>query len=132
MYALAYLFQVPLFALAAGATGHPLVIVSALLVSLNVGAAPAESSLIAHYSPARWRATAFGAKFAVALGVSALGIPLVALIHTATGGFFWLYVTLGVLAATAGAAACLLPRERGVAADGVAAPGTMPAPSEGD
>jgi MFS family permease len=133
VYVLAYTFQLPIFLFAAIASGYPLLVASAVLVSLNVGAAPAESSLIAHYSPAKWRATAFGAKFAVALGVSALGIPLVALIHSTTGGFFWLYVTLAGLAGILAVAGLFLPPgERRKVAASTPAAGTLPTLSEGD
>ena len=130
VYILSYVAQAPLFFVAAAIGGHSLLITMAALVSLNVGAAPAESSLIAHYAPARWRATAFGAKFAVALGVSALGIPLVALIYDNTGGFFWLFIILGALAGLLATAALFLPSERTIRA-GIA-PLATPAPSQGD
>ena len=130
VFVLAYLAQIPLFVLAASVGGYALLIILMALVSLNVGAAPAETNLIARYSPARWRATVFGAKFAVALGVSALGIPLVALIFDSTGGFFWLFATLGALAALLVAAAIFLPAaERIQARDTVKGPvkGAVPA-----
>ncbi len=130
VYILSYLAQAPLFVVAAALGGHTLLIAMAMLISLNVGAAPAESCLIAQYAPARWRATAFGAKFAVALGVSALGVPLVAIVYDNTGGFFWLFVILGALAGLLATAALFLPSGRTRRA-GIA-PAAAPAPSQGD
>ncbi len=127
-----YLLQAPIFLVASVVSGHALVAASAMLVSLNVGAAPAETSLIARYSPARFLATALGAKFAVALGVSALGIPLVAVIFDKTGGFFWLYVVLAALAATTVVAALFLPPEQRRKPAAASAAATVPAPSESD
>ena len=142
LYVASYLAQAPIFMVAAVAGGPTLLIAAAAMVSLNVGTSPAETALIAHYSPARWRATAFGAKFAVALGVSALGVPLVAFIFDPTGDFYWLYAILAGLAAIVGVAALILPSTRhepGAAAASAApgaAPGTVPgaapAPSQGD
>lgn len=124
VYILSYLIQAPVFFFAAMAGGYPLLILATASIALGVGAAPAETTLISRYSPAKWRATAFGAKFAVALGVSALGVPMIALIYENTGGFYWLFVTLGVLAAILAAAAILLPSPDGKEAllPGAAAP----------
>jgi MFS family permease len=128
VYVLSYLIQAPVFYFAAMAGGYTLLIFATALVALGVGAAPAETALISRFSPAKWRATAFGAKFAVALGVSALGVPLVAVIYDNTGGFYWLFVILGALAAILAAAAMLLPSPEGV---GAALPAQGPAPEAG-
>ena len=108
----AWCCQIPVILLAASASGIPLVGIAILMVLLLNGSAPAESALFARYSPSRWRATAFGVKFVVALGVSALGVPLVARIHDQTGGFYWLFIVLVALAATIALVALALPRER--------------------
>jgi hypothetical protein len=50
----------------------------------------------------------------LSLGVSALGVPLVATVYDRTGDFIWLFAILGVLAALVSATALLLPRERRV------------------
>jgi MFS family permease len=107
-----YVCQIPVLALAATATDLPIVGLMILAVLLLNGSAPAESSLFARYSPARWRATAFGIKFVIALGVSAFGVPLVAKIFDSTGSFFWLYVVLAGLAAMVALVALALPSER--------------------
>ncbi len=121
VYLGAYLLQVPVLLLAANLAGLPVVFAAVVMVSLNVGASATESSLIAHYSPARWRATAFGAKFTVALGVAAVGVPLVALIFARTGGFYWLFVTMAGLAAGLVATGMFLPRQKMAVAGGPAA-----------
>jgi MFS family permease len=112
VYVASYWLQVPVLLLAASLTDWPLVGVAMLMVLLQNGAAPAETSLFARYSPARWRATAFGIKFVIALGVSALGVPLVALIYDGTGDFYWLFVAMGGFALVAAVAGLLLPSER--------------------
>ncbi|HKJ00434.1 MAG TPA: MFS transporter [bacterium] len=116
VYVAAYTVQVPVILLAARLYNWPLVGVCMAMVLLQNGAAPAESALYARYSPARWRATAFGLKFVVSLGVSALGVPLVALIYDGTGGFYWLFVAMAAFALTAASVGLLLPGERGLAA----------------
>ncbi len=112
VYVMAYVIQVPVLMVAAFLSGGSMLVIVFVAVSLNIAAAPAESALIAQYSPAKWRATAFGAKFAVSLGPSALGVPLVAMIYEGTGGFFWLFITLAGLAGMLVAAALFLPGER--------------------
>lgn len=109
LFMLSYLAQVPVFLIAATLTGQPLLIAAVAVISLGTGAAPAETVLVTRYSPEKWRATILGAKFAMALGVSAMGVPVVALIYDNTGGFFWLFVTLAGLAAMVGTAAMFLP-----------------------
>ncbi len=54
---------------------------------LNTSAVAVENVLLANYSPRTWRGTAFGAKCVLSLGVSALAVPMVALIYEFTGGF---------------------------------------------
>lgn len=112
VYIVSFLIQAPVLFLAAALTGMPLLMVSIAMVFINVAALPAENGLLARYTPGKWRATAYGAKFVLALGVSAAAIPLIGYIYDATGGFFWLFVLLGALAAIVFAAAWLLPDER--------------------
>ena len=57
------------------------------------------------------------------LGVSALGVPLVATVYDRSGDFIWLFAILGVLAAVVAATALFLPRER-------AAQAALPAAAE--
>jgi len=132
VFVLAYLAQAPLYFVAAVLSGYPLLIAAVAMVSLSTGAAPAETVLYARFAPAKWRATVFGAKFAVALGVSALGVPVVAMIHENTGGFFWLFVMLGCLAALLVSAAMFLPPVGGERpAAGRAGPEPAASPSQG-
>jgi FSR family fosmidomycin resistance protein-like MFS transporter len=132
VYVVAYLVQVPVLLVAARLFDWPLVAVCMLMVLLQNGAAPAESSLYARYSPARWRATAFGLKFVVSLGVSALGVPLVALIYDHTGGFFWLFVAMACFAGVAASVGLLLPSERSLRSPSIAAAGAAGAAGGSD
>lgn len=106
-----YVIQVPVLMVAASLADWPLLGFAMAMVLLQNGAAPAETAMFARYSPARWRATAFGVKFVIALGVSSLGVPLVAQIFKHTGGFYWLFIVMGALAFLVVLAGLLLPRE---------------------
>ncbi|MFQ5545078.1 MAG: MFS transporter [Acidiferrobacterales bacterium] len=115
VYIWAYVVQTPLLFFAASLMGLPLFFAVSLAVFLNTTAVPVENVLLAHYSPSRWRGTAFGAKFVLALGVGALAVPMVAVIHEVTGDFWWLFVILSILATLIVLAATFLPSERRVA-----------------
>jgi FSR family fosmidomycin resistance protein-like MFS transporter len=112
VYIVMFLLQVPVLFLASALVGWPLLGISVAMVFINVAALPSENGLLARYTPGNWRATAYGAKFVLALGVSASAIPLSGWIFDSTGGFYWLFILLGALAAIVFAAAFLLPNDR--------------------
>lgn len=109
VYVLAWVAQVPLFVIAAHARDLPLLGAMIAVNYLAVLSIPAENALLARYTPAKWRATAYGAKFLLALGVSTIGIKLVAVIYDGTGGFAPLWLILGGCAGFVALAALLLP-----------------------
>ena len=104
-----YAAQVPLLLVAAYLDEALLLIAAIVMVFANVASTVAENGLLAYFTPAKWRSTAYGAKFVLALGVGALGVPLVALIYDLTGGFAWLYLLLGIVAAVVSAVLLPLP-----------------------
>lgn len=111
VYAGVYLAQVPMLLAAAWIGGLPLVLVALVMVCMNLAGIPAENSLLARYTPAKWRGTAFGLKFVLSFGISGLGVPLMAFILKTTGEFVWVFVMLSAIAAIVVAASLLLPRE---------------------
>jgi uncharacterized membrane protein len=90
-----------------------MVAVALLAVAGNMGAIPAENVLLAKYTPARWRGTAFGLKFVLSFGVSGLAVPLVSVLRGHTGGFGLLFGLLAGAALVVALAALLLPGEEG-------------------
>jgi MFS family permease len=111
VYLWTYVFQVPFLFAAAALAGVPFVVAALIMVVLNVGSLPAENSLLARYTPVKWRGSAFGAKFVLSLGVAPVAVQLVAWIQGATGGFFWLFAVLGAASALAVLSILMLPRE---------------------
>jgi len=109
VYILAWVVQVPLFCVAAQARDVPLLAAMMAVNYLGVLAVPAENALLARYTPPKWRATAYGAKFLLALGVSTIGVKLVAVIFDATGSFAPLWLTLAGCAAFVALAGLFLP-----------------------
>jgi MFS transporter, FSR family, fosmidomycin resistance protein len=123
VYVLAWAAQIPVLLIAVRMAELPLLATMILLFSLDVMTTPAENSLLVRYTPGRWRATAFGAKYLLALGVSALGVPLVGVLFDASGDFVSLFLILAAAAAAITVAALFLPREEARAA----APAAVPA-----
>lgn len=109
VYLSCFILQVPLLMLASAVSGATLVVIAMVMVSLNVGALPAENSLVARYAPSNWRGLAFGLKFILAFGISGLGVKLEGVLYDQTGGFAWLFMVLGAIAAVGVAATLLLP-----------------------
>jgi len=112
VYIVAFALQVPFLAIAGSLSGGSLFVAAMIMVSANVGALPAENSLIARYAPSQWRGLAFGLKFILAFGVSGLGVLLEGKLYDLTGGFYWLFIVLACIALVATAAGFLLPNER--------------------
>ncbi|MBL8700584.1 MAG: MFS transporter [Alphaproteobacteria bacterium] len=127
-YLASFALQAPLLLFAAFLDSWPLLAVTIGLVFVSTLAGPAENKLLAHYTPGRWQGTGYGAKFVLALGVSASAIPLIAWIYGSTGGFFWLFILMGGLAGTALLGAALIPAKAGAAAPQPAR--ASPAPAE--
>ena len=110
VYLYSWLAQAPLLLVAALVDGTLLIVLVVAMVVANTIGTPAENSLFARFTPPRWRATAFGVKFVLSLGVAAAAIPLIAWVYAATQGFVWLLIVLACIAAAATLAATLLPR----------------------
>ena len=111
VYLIGYLLQVPILMAFGMFDGPTIVLIAIVMTGLNTATQPAENILIARYTPFSRRGLIFGLKFVVAIGISSLGVLLEGFMFDLTGGFFWLFVVLGGLAAIGAVAALLLPSE---------------------
>src|SRR5204863_87703 len=103
--------QVPLLALA-GTTESYLMLATAVAMMFFVfGQIPINDSMIARYTAGEWRARAYGVRYVVSFGASALAVPLVAWVYKSSGDFKLLYYVLGTLAFITFTAALLFPTE---------------------
>ncbi len=116
VYISAFVLQVPLLIVAASVSGPLMILVAILMVSANNAGLPSENVILVKYIPPARRALAFGLKFVMAIGFSALGVKLEGVLFDATGDFYWLFTVLAAVAAAAAVAAVLLPSERPAAA----------------
>ncbi|MBM84414.1 MAG: MFS transporter [Rhodospirillaceae bacterium] len=110
VYLTCWLIQVPLLLITATLDTALLIPAAAAAVVANTIGSPSENSLFARFSPPRWRSTAFGLKFVLALGVASAAIPMIAWIYAATGDLYWLLVILAGVAVLAAIITGLLPR----------------------
>ena len=101
--------QVPLLFIVTSMTDLPLLVVALLVLSFNLSYSSAENMLIAHFTPIRWRAVAFGARFVLALGAAGITVILAGWVFDSRGSFDVLYVWFGITAIAATAACLLLP-----------------------
>ncbi|MSP81811.1 MAG: MFS transporter [Alphaproteobacteria bacterium] len=114
IYILGYWAQVPAMLGLGLIVGPALLPFAALAVFVSGINAPAENALLARYSPKRWQATAFGAKFVLSLGVAAGSTALVGIVHNATGSFTLLFLGIAAVSCLAGLLARHLPRGAGL------------------
>jgi len=109
VYALGMGAQVPVALVAYFLFGPALVMASAMFVSLNVIGQPAENALLARFTPLSLRGRVYGIKFVLTLGVSALGVGMIPVIHATLGSLDALFVLLAAVALTGFAAAVFIP-----------------------
>ena len=112
IYIVFWSLQVPLLFFIVSFTGLPLLFVTLLVLSFGLTFTAAENMLVARYTPFRWRALAYGAKFVLALGVGGLTVHLAGWMFDRDGNFELLYILFGMAALLAAAAAILLPGRR--------------------
>jgi MFS family permease len=112
VYTGAILFQVPLLLLASSLGGVALILVATLMVMGNSAALPAENLLLARHTPEKRHGLAFGVKFVLFFAAAPLAVQVASWVSARTGEFHWLYLFLGICAATALSVALFLPGEQ--------------------
>jgi MFS family permease len=95
VYLVCYLIVTPCLFLAAIFQSWALLAVAMVAVYMNIASLPSENAMLAHFTPSNWRATAFGAKFVLALGVAAASVPVAGWVQNTYGDFYWLFVAMG-------------------------------------
>ena len=104
------LLQVPVLILAVSLTGWAAFPAALAVMLLVFGEIPITDTLVARYSASAWRARFYAVKYVVALGVGALAVPLVALLHDPSAGFYDLYLLLAGMMLVLGVCALVLPK----------------------
>lgn len=108
--------QVPLLLGAAQAQRLGILLIAFPLMFCIFGAIPINDWVVARYTTEQWRSRVYAVKYVLALGVSALAVPLVAWLHRASDGFQSLFLVLAACAAVIMlTAASVLPAGRSLA-----------------
>jgi len=112
VYLATWLFQVPLFLLAAQAGGFGLILLIVMTATFTASALPAENLLLAACAPEKRHGLAFGLKFVLAFGAAPVALLFVAYVENLTGEFVWLLAAVGAMAASVLLAIVFLPTPR--------------------
>ena len=112
IYIIFWTLQIPILFTIVSLSDVPLLVAVLLVLSFMLAFAAAENMLVAQYTPFRWRAVAYGAKFVLALGVGGLTVHLAGWLFDRNGNFSVLFALFGGAAILAAAAAFVLPGAR--------------------
>ena len=112
IYIIFWTLQIPILFTIVSLSDVPLLIAILLVLCFILAFAAAENMLVAQYTPFRWRAVAYGAKFVIALGVGGLTVHLAGWLFDHNGDFGILFALFGGAAIVAAIAALVLPGAR--------------------
>src|SRR5947207_1233430 len=103
------LVQIPLLAVAANLQGWAM-LVGALAMMLAVfGQIPLNDAIVGKYCADEYRARVLAVRYVVSLGVAAVAVPLIAVLHRTEDGFRNVFLVLAALAAGMLAASLFFP-----------------------
>jgi MFS family permease len=108
------LAQIPLLALAANLEGWAMLGVSLLMMLAIFGQIPLNDAVVGKYVADEYRARVLSVRYVVSLGVAAVAVPLIAVLHRTQGGFRNVFLVLAALAATMLVCSLFFPSRRQV------------------
>ena len=109
IYIIFWALQIPLLFIIVSLSDYTLLVAIFMVMSFMLTFAAAENMLVARYTPFRWRAVAYGAKFVLALGIGGLTVHLAGWLFDKDGDFATLFTMFGSAAVLAVTAAFMLP-----------------------
>jgi MFS family permease len=119
------LAQIPLLALAAALDGWPMLIVALCMMMAIFGQIPLNDAIVGKYVADEYRARVLSVRYVVSLGVAALAVPLIAVLHRTEGGFRNVFLVLAALAIAILAASFFFPSRDRIRQTASAAPVTQ-------
>jgi MFS family permease len=93
------LAQIPLLALAANLEGWAMLGAAVLMMLAVFGQIPLNDAIVGRYCADEYRARVLAVRYVVSLGVAAVAVPLIAVLHATKGGFANVFSVLALLAA---------------------------------
>jgi len=103
------LVQIPLLALAANLQGWAMLAAAIAMMLAVFGQIPLNDAIVGKYCADEYRARVLAVRYVISLGVAAVGVPLIAVLHRTEGGFRNVFLVLAVLAAGMLAASLFFP-----------------------
>src|ERR687892_447993 len=92
--------------------GWGMLLIAVPMMLFVFGEIPIAAWLVGRYVAASWQSRVFALQYVLSLGVSALVVPMIAILYQSTGGFEALFLTMAAAAVVVALAALLLPRSR--------------------
>ncbi|HZN85695.1 MAG TPA: MFS transporter [Burkholderiales bacterium] len=109
------LAQIPLLALAANTQGWAMLGAAVLMMLAVFGQIPLNDAIVGRYCADEYRARVLSVRYVVSLGVAAVAVPMIAVLHRTQGGFANVFLVLAALASAMLLASLFFP-SRGVLA----------------
>jgi MFS family permease len=103
------LIQIPLLAVAANLDGWPMLLAALAMMLAIFGQIPLNDAIVGKYVADEYRARVLSVRYLVSLGVAAIAVPLIAVLHRTEGGFRNVFLVLAALAAGMLAASLFFP-----------------------
>ncbi|HEY5896190.1 MAG TPA: MFS transporter [Burkholderiales bacterium] len=110
------LVQIPLLAVAANLQGWAMLAASLAMMLAVFGQIPLNDAIVGKYCADEYRARVLAVRYVVSLGVAAVAVPLIAVLHRTEGGFRNVFLVLAALAAGMLAASVFFPARPHMAA----------------
>ena len=108
------LIQIPLLAIAANLDGWAMLAAALAMMLAVFGQIPLNDSIVGKYVADEYRARVLSVRYVVSLGVAAVAVPLIAVLHRTEGGFRNVFVVLAALAAGMLLASFFFPSRRSI------------------
>ena len=108
------LIQIPLLAIAANLEGWAMLAAALAMMLAVFGQIPLNDSIVGKYVADEYRARVLSVRYVVSLGVAAVAVPLIAVLHRTEGGFRNVFLVLAALAAGMLIASLFFPSRRSI------------------
>jgi MFS family permease len=110
------LVQIPLLAVAANLQGWAMLGAAVLMMLAVFGQIPLNDAIVGRYCADEYRARVLSVRYVVSLGVAAVAVPMIAVLHRTEGGFGNVFQVLAALAAAMLATSLFFPSREALAA----------------
>jgi MFS family permease len=108
------LVQIPFLALAANLQGWAMLGASLLMMLAIFGQIPLNDAIVGKYVADEYRARVLSVRYVVSLGVAAIAVPMISVLHKTQGGFSNVFLVLALLASGMLVASVFFPSRRQV------------------